>query len=84
MKHIKLDKEEQYIESNLEKTSNFTKSRIRKIQSVLKSATKNTPAKNKTVNSRLPEKDIIDIKARAQKLGIPYQTLITSVLHQYN
>jgi len=39
--------------------------------------------KRKPVNLRLLENDIEGIKTEAIKQGIPYQTLIGSILHQY-
>lgn len=44
---------------------------------------KNKLNKRKPVNLRLLETDIEGIKTEAIKQGIPYQTLIGSVLHQY-
>ena len=42
-----------------------------------------TLSKNKRVNIRLSEKDLEEIKIRALEEGIPYQTLMGSVLHKY-
>jgi predicted DNA binding CopG/RHH family protein len=42
-----------------------------------------TLSKNKRVNIRLSEKDLEEIKVRALEEGIPYQTLMGSVLHKY-
>lgn len=39
--------------------------------------------KNRQVNIRLPEEDLAAIRDRAEKAGLPYQTLIGVVLHQY-
>ena len=40
-------------------------------------------AKDRRVNIRLPSRDVEDIQARAMEEGIPYQTLMASVLHKY-
>lgn len=40
--------------------------------------------KNKNVNLRISEKDLLKIKARAAEKGIPYQTLLASLIHQYS
>ena len=37
----------------------------------------------KQISARLFERDIVKLKARASELGIPYQTLLTSIVHQY-
>jgi predicted DNA binding CopG/RHH family protein len=39
--------------------------------------------KDKRVNIRISEKDLTAIQKRALEEGIPYQTLIASVLHKY-
>lgn len=39
--------------------------------------------KDKRVNIRISEKDLIDLQKLALREGIPYQTLISSVLHKY-
>lgn len=39
--------------------------------------------KSKSITLRITEPDLISIKAKAIKLGIPYQTLIGSWLHQH-
>jgi predicted DNA binding CopG/RHH family protein len=42
-----------------------------------------TLRKDKRVNIRISEKDLRDLQKRAVRQGIPYQTLISSVLHKY-
>ena len=39
--------------------------------------------KDKRVNIRISEKDLLDLQKRALREGIPYQTLISSVLHKF-
>ncbi|MES9897466.1 MAG: CopG family antitoxin [Sedimenticola sp.] len=39
--------------------------------------------KKRAINLRLPERDIQRIKRLASRDGIPYQTLIASILHRY-
>ena len=48
-----------------------------------KAATSATFLKEKRVSIRLSAPDLMDIQARALEEGIPYQTLIASVLHKY-
>ena len=40
--------------------------------------------KSKRINIRLTTKDFYDIQAKAIEEGIPYQTLISSIIHKYN
>jgi predicted DNA binding CopG/RHH family protein len=49
----------------------------------LKAAARATSIKDRRVNIRLSSIDLRDIQARALEEGVPYQTLITSVLHKY-
>jgi len=46
-------------------------------------AARATFVKNRRVNIRLSESDLMDLQARAYEEGVPYQTLIASVLHKY-
>lgn len=39
--------------------------------------------KDRRVNIRISEKDLIELQKRALREGIPYQTLIASILHKY-
>jgi predicted DNA binding CopG/RHH family protein len=42
-----------------------------------------TLTKDKRINIRLSSRDLEDIQTRAAGEGMPYQTLIASVLHKY-
>lgn len=44
---------------------------------------RNTLAKTKTISVRMTERDMIRLKAAAAREGLPYQTLITSILHKH-
>ena len=48
-----------------------------------KSAARATAIKDKRVNIRLSSGDLKDIQVKALQEGMPYQTLIASVLHKY-
>lgn len=48
-----------------------------------KAAARATAIKNRRVNIRLSSADLSDIQVRALEEGVPYQTLIASVLHKY-
>jgi predicted DNA binding CopG/RHH family protein len=39
--------------------------------------------KDQRINIRISQKDLLDLQKRALREGIPYQTLISSVLHKY-
>ncbi len=43
-----------------------------------------TVQKNRSINIRVSERDLRMIKALATEKGLPYQTFIGSLLHQYS
>lgn len=46
-------------------------------------AAQNTLKKDKRINLRLSQKDYHQIQIKAIEEGIPYQTLISSIVHKY-
>jgi predicted DNA binding CopG/RHH family protein len=48
-----------------------------------KQAAKNTITKNKNINIRISESDIAKLKARSIEVGIPYQTIVSALIHNY-
>ena len=77
-----LDKEEKEIIESYE-NDEWISSDDKLKESITKAAQK-SQLKNKRINIRLTEKDYHDIQAKAQEEGIPYQTLISSIIHKYN
>lgn len=49
----------------------------------IKEAARATSIKDRRINIRLSSSDLSDIQVKALQEGVPYQTLITSVLHKY-
>jgi predicted DNA binding CopG/RHH family protein len=49
----------------------------------LRAAARATAIKDRRVNIRLSSGDLSDIQVKALEEGVPYQTLIASVLHKY-
>ena len=56
-----------------------TKSELSKFRA----AARATAVKDRRVNIRLSSGDLQDIQVKALEQGLPYQTLIASVLHKY-
>jgi predicted DNA binding CopG/RHH family protein len=54
-----------------------------KVQSDFQEIARNTMKKNKKINIRISENDLSSLQRRAAREGIPYQTLIGSVLHKF-
>jgi hypothetical protein len=79
----KLDQFEREILSAYEKgvlvSARPTKAQL----AAFREAARATFVKNKRVNIRLSAADLMDLQARAYEEGVPYQTLIASVLHKY-
>ena len=78
----KIDKEELAVLNAFEKghlKSVATKAELVKF----KAAARATAIKDRRVNIRLSSGDLSDIQAKALEEGMPYQTLIASVLHKY-
>jgi predicted DNA binding CopG/RHH family protein len=81
MKYYELTKEEEKILDAVEngKFISRPKSEIKKYKLVVKS----TLDKTKNINIRLSLRDFMKLKTKAVEKGIPYQTLVASVIHQY-
>lgn len=78
----KLDAYEREILTAFEKgklKSIATKSELERFKAVARA----TAIKNRRVNIRLSSADLGDIQTKALQEGVPYQTLIASVLHKY-
>ena len=82
-KKIKLDNEEAELLASVEagewqSVPNFEreKKRYQKIAAA-------TFKKDRRVNIRISSRDLIGLQKRALEEGIPYQTLISSILHKY-
>jgi predicted DNA binding CopG/RHH family protein len=72
----------------LEVLSAFDKGKLKSVASKaelakFKAAARATAIKDRRVNIRLSSGDLSDIQVRALEEGVPYQTLIASVLHKY-
>lgn len=83
MKYINLDKEEKKIEADFEVGKYKSVADAGKAISQYQKYAQATLEKTKNINIRLSEKDLLKMKAKAAKKGLPYQTLVSSVLHQY-
>jgi predicted DNA binding CopG/RHH family protein len=78
----KLDVEEQSI-LNAYEAGALTSVASKAEWAKFKAAARSTAVKDKRVNIRLSSADLSDIQIRALQEGVPYQTLIASVLHKY-
>ena len=83
MKAPKLDPEEKALLEELEKDEWKSVVALPEDLVRFKQAARNTLKKDKRVNIRISERDLLSIQKIALEEGIPYQTLISSVLHKY-
>ena len=75
---IKLDAYERQIERSAGQFRPVSKKKAQRIEGILQRA-----KKSRNINIRIAESDLIRLKHRSQAEGLPYQTLIASVLHKY-
>lgn len=83
MKKTMLDKEESDILASYDrgewKPVKDSKAEIRKLQNYAR----NTLQKDRRINIRMSSKDLDQVQVIAAQEGIPYQTLISSIIHKY-
>lgn len=83
MKYFELTKEEQKLLAEFEKGNFVSVKDFAKQKKLFEKYARNTLNKTKNINIRLSEKDLYKLKARAVRDGIPYQTLVSSILHRF-
>ncbi len=82
-KYFDLTSEEQELLASFEAGEWRSIADLEKAKKLYRQYATNTLAKAKNVNLRLTEKTVLKLKAKAAAEGIPYQTLMSSVLHKY-
>ncbi len=80
---MKLSKEEKEIESLYESNSFELRKPDKALLRQLKAAAENTFKKDRRINIRLSEHDMVGIQRVAATKGIPYQSLISGLIHQF-
>ena len=75
---MKLDKLEQEIENNISEYKSMPEKKRKRIEDIIKKT-----KEKKSVNLRVNSHDLDLLKKKAEQEGIPYQTLISSVLHKF-
>jgi len=82
MKNPKLNKDEKEILKDFE-AGEFVSVLTAKRRKMLQAAAEETFKKNKRINIRISSRDLESLQRRALEEGIPYQTLVSSILHKY-
>jgi len=82
--NIKLDKEEQALLKSIENDKGWQSvPNLKQELALAKQAAKETIRKNARINIRMSNLDLDRIKRIAVYEGLPYQTLVSSILHKY-
>jgi len=82
MSKPKLSKEEKEILKDFE-AGEFESVLTPRRKKMLQAAAEETFKKDKRINIRISSRDLESLQRRALEEGIPYQTLVSSVLHKY-
>jgi len=80
---MKLSKEEKEIEALYEDNALELRKPDKVLLRQLKVAAENTFKKDRRINIRLSEHDMIGIQRVAATKGVPYQSLISGLIHQF-
>ncbi|MFK5938477.1 MAG: CopG family antitoxin [Sulfurimonas sp.] len=83
MKELKLSEEETELLDSLESGEWNSVENLQEEISSHQTIASNTLKKDKRVNLRMTSKDLEAIKIFAVEEGLPYQTLMSSVLHKF-
>lgn len=78
-----LDQEEKDLMESIEREEWRSVKNIKQEKDKAIAAARNTLKKDKRINLRLTQKDYRQIQIKAIEEGIPYQTLISSIVHKY-
>ena len=82
MKKIQLDKEEQELLETFE-SGEFQSDLIPSRGKFIEESAEQTFKKDKRINIRISGRDLMTIQKRALEEGMPYQTLVASIIHKY-
>jgi predicted DNA binding CopG/RHH family protein len=82
MSKQKLSSEERDILNDFEKGDFKSQLSPKRIEQ-LKAAAEETFKKDRRINIRISSRDLEGLQRRALEEGVPYQTLVSSILHKY-
>jgi predicted DNA binding CopG/RHH family protein len=80
---MSIDKDEKELIASIEKGEWKSSPRGGLLRKRLHTAAKNTLLKDQRMNIRIAKRDLLALKARAMEQGLPYQSLVSSILHKY-
>ena len=80
---MKLDKDEKELLSSFERGEWKSVKDLSRSKKYYQDVARETLRKDKRINIRLSQKDLEGIQAKAAREGMPYQTLISSIIHKF-
>ncbi len=83
MNKVYFDDEEKELAESFERGEWRPVKNVKREVRQLRDAAKNTMRKDARINIRLSSKDLGDVQVIAAREGIPYQTLLSSIIHKY-
>ncbi len=83
MRNYKLNKEEQGLLDSIERGEWKPVKNMKAAIKQYAAYAKNSIKKDQRISIRMSKQDLIGIQTRAAREGIPYQTLMTSIVHKY-
>ena len=75
---IKLDASERKIEKDAHLYRSISRKKLQSVENILERT-----RKSKNINIRISDDDLERLRRRSQEEGLPYQTLVASILHKY-
>ena len=79
----KLTKEEKEILDSFEKDDWVPVTNLTKRKKELMAYARNTLRKDKRLNIRISERDLLELQKKAVNEGLPYQTYVSSIIHKF-
>lgn len=83
MKYLNLDNEEKELLEEFEREEWQSSKEFKKDKRRVEQLARQTLNKTKNINIRVSLHDLEKIKAKAVENGLPYQTLISTIIHYY-
>ena len=78
MKKLVLSKEEKEVERNFDKLQPISHATKKNIERIIEGSRKSQP-----ISLRINKIDLEILKEKANKTGLPYQTMINVIIHKY-
>jgi predicted DNA binding CopG/RHH family protein len=79
----KLTKEEKQIVKSFEKGEWVPVTDLSRRKKELMQYARNSLKKNKRLNIRISERDLVELQRKAVREGLPYQTFVSSIIHKF-